>query len=552
MVLPRLCERPLAFDFSSTQEAVWMVSRNPAWHILSLDQAPMNSVVAHSREISCASTHPSRLWVTTGSDDGNARVWSTHDGTPQTELIPIQSTVRQAVLSADARRLCALTIDGQVQIWELPLRPSSLHPHPLNVPASGVFPSADGRFLTLPIPAETNAAVARSLRWYEFDTGTAFEQELDRPIRRDVLFARRGDSALVTGMDGQNRVFKSPQFTDGVDLPVALSQPVFSADGALLAGVSSNTVVLWSVGRRRLDPVLANRPAPAHLLFAANDASLVAADSATIAVLSLGGRGVREFIPGIPPESQSVAAAPRGNWLAWSGDEQVTVLNLQSGLRRGLSVPQTTRLRFSPDGKLLAVGDRAGLVRLWAVARWGPVGISMHHTQAVNGLDFSQDGESLVTSSADGCIRLWDARTGLAMASPEHSPGAWDVYFSRGDDYVLDATGVRWQLPGVARLSNQELLRAADFELGEFRPQVAEGDRGFLRWVLNRAWAKDLGTPTPQAAIPWREMQIRRASAAEDAPDSVALREAANMDPEDPVEWEKRIRFARLRKERAR
>ena len=75
--------------------------------------------------------------------------------------------------------------------------------------------------------------------------------------------------------------------------------------------------------------------------------------------------------------------------------------------------------RFSPDGRLLAVGNRFGETQVWSTANWKPVtrwlggdagGIIVGH--------ISPDGRTLATGSDTGNVQLWDIPTGQAVGAP--------------------------------------------------------------------------------------------------------------------------------------
>src|SRR3546814_8606090 len=83
---------------------------------------------------------------------------------------------------------------------------------------------------------------------------------------------------------------------------------------------------------------------------------------------------------------------------------------------------QVWAIAFSPDGNLLASGDRSGEVRLWDLAsgtsRWSVV----VGQGSVWSLAFIDGGRRLVTASDNG-VRLWSVGTGTAAASLPHDGG---------------------------------------------------------------------------------------------------------------------------------
>jgi WD40 repeat protein len=73
-------------------------------------------------------------------------------------------------------------------------------------------------------------------------------------------------------------------------------------------------------------------------------------------------------------------------------------------------------LVFSPDGGMLASGDRDGTIKLWDLDGKVDIGTLKSRGAAVNSLAFSPDGTKLASGNEDGTIKLWDVsrRTELA------------------------------------------------------------------------------------------------------------------------------------------
>jgi len=81
-------------------------------------------------------------------------------------------------------------------------------------------------------------------------------------------------------------------------------------------------------------------------------------------------------------------------------------------------------VRFSPDGKILAVANSNGHVYLYDGKEGQLIGELLDGEKAHNGgvysLDFSPDSTEIVTSSGDKCIKVWDIATkSLSQASPK-------------------------------------------------------------------------------------------------------------------------------------
>ncbi|NMF61279.1 eIF2A-related protein [Brasilonema octagenarum] len=86
---------------------------------------------------------------------------------------------------------------------------------------------------------------------------------------------------------------------------------------------------------------------------------------------------------------------------------------------------------FSPNGKLLAVGDTNGQIRVWQVANGKEIFNFQAHTSWIVSIAFSCDGVTFVSGSKDRTIRLWDVRTGECLKIlQEHSSVVTSVVFS--------------------------------------------------------------------------------------------------------------------------
>ena len=79
-------------------------------------------------------------------------------------------------------------------------------------------------------------------------------------------------------------------------------------------------------------------------------------------------------------------------------------------------------MRFSPDGKLLAVSDGESdlphykllptAIILWDVATREEVRWLRGHTNSIWALAFSPDGKTLASGSADQTVKFWDTASG--------------------------------------------------------------------------------------------------------------------------------------------
>ncbi|MBD2435918.1 NB-ARC domain-containing protein [Nostoc sp. FACHB-110] len=96
---------------------------------------------------------------------------------------------------------------------------------------------------------------------------------------------------------------------------------------------------------------------------------------------------------------------------------------------------------FSPDGKLLAIGDTNGEIRLYQVSDWKQLLFCRAHTNWVLSIAFSPNSTILASSSSDKTIKLWDVKTGQCFYTLQgHKHEVWSVAFSPDGELLASAS----------------------------------------------------------------------------------------------------------------
>ena len=115
-------------------------------------------------------------------------------------------------------------------------------------------------------------------------------------------------------------------------------------------------------------------------------------------------------------------------------------------------------LAVSPDGTMIAVGEKPGIVALWDVVQFGiqtrfpedrtrrgAREFRIHHDdeKPVTSVDFSPDSQRLLSSGWDNTARVWDVKTGglfLKLNGPKNAQAVQAALFSPDGSRIISVT----------------------------------------------------------------------------------------------------------------
>jgi WD40 repeat protein len=170
----------------------------------------------------------------------------------------------------------------------------------------------------------------------------------------------------------------------------------------------------------------------------------------------------------------AMAFSPNGRLLAtggtqaklWDAGTGKLVRSLDAGpVKGGLTV------QFSPDGKLLAVGNRNSTTRIFDLES-GKVLHTLQRNMS-QGLRFSPDGKTLAVTYVDGSLALWNVADGSLLR--ERKSGAAELYSvswsAKGDVLATSGRQGRVTLWKAADLSVLKELDAPEWVIqAQFTP----------------------------------------------------------------------------------
>jgi WD40 repeat protein len=346
----------------------------------------------HDGPVTASAFAPDGRTAVTAGEDSRAIVWDVADTEADETLTGHSGVITAISISHDGGTVYTAGQDGKVVFWDLagdrrlgrPFNTAPAFPPTYPLPAFASYAlTADGRTLAVGHGDGTVSLLdARTLR----------ERSSFRAIRNGPAFGMGflpgGRLLAVGGHDGFLGLFDASRgklvgSLDGHSWP--LHPPRFSADGRLMATVSADSVLLWTLRSGR--PVGPSREYPS------------------------------------PPQGIIDAAlSPDGKTLAVASGLGVDVVDAAT-LQRRSAVPtvrgRAASVRFAPDGRNLAIGWTDGSAQIVSTQTWRPVSRRLGgHTGEVTSVAVSPNGRTLATGSWDGTIWLYDIATGQPLGAP--------------------------------------------------------------------------------------------------------------------------------------
>jgi WD40 repeat protein/serine/threonine protein kinase len=333
--------------------------------------------------------------------DPPVRIWDMPSGRLREVLPGHTNRVWSIRVCYDGERLATASDDGTIKLWSLVRRPDR----------------------TIAAAASKSKVVG---------LGASFPPNSDDPsdVRTGILVAITQDGMAIE-LDAESGKRAQPRWV----LPGPVGEARVAPDGRTLAGVTDQgrlTIVDLGSSRELMtlrEPLV--HPGSTSLSFDVTGERLAAEDQASGEVIviatatgSISYRLPRSKVPfQHAPAGYTFLPAQMGVAFYQDWGEETAVWNLAGDGVRASPFPHSNgwilALAVSPDGKLLATGDKGHTVQVRDVATLERRLNMTGHRGPITALAFAPDARRLASGDQSGAVKLWDIATGEELIELE-------------------------------------------------------------------------------------------------------------------------------------
>ncbi|MDM8539911.1 hypothetical protein QUF90_02370 [Desulfococcaceae bacterium HSG9] len=341
------------------------------------------------------------------------KLWDLDQGTQIRILKKHSNDVLSIDFSPDGKLIASGGMSNHIRIWDTA---SGRKIHALEGHSESVHSvrfSPDGKIL---------ASCSRDMSIKFWDPVSGKEIRTLQGHWRSVLCQSFSPDGKILASGSENGVIKLWNVADGSEITrlEGHSMPVksvsFSPDGRLLAtGGGYHTIKLWRLPDGGLlttfrHPVKSWNLKAVQVAFAGNRQTLLSTGwDRTIRLWNLESEALLKQKPEAHVRKERPAA---------SGKTVITVKNKFKG-----DLAPITCTSISPDSKMYACGNRAGLIEIRDLIDGKPIFSIKAHDRYVKSVSFSPDSTKLISVSRDHSVKIWNLKNGRKISELKNSPG---------------------------------------------------------------------------------------------------------------------------------
>lgn len=449
LILARAATRTPGPDGAPLPEALEVLWRAQA-------ASPIRRTTAYADERYAAAYSPDGRWLASGGSGRTIDLIDLSSGATRT-LGATEATIRQIAFSRDGTRLAAAANAAGAYVWDVAsgelVRTVQLGGFAYNV-AFG----ADAATLAV---AHTNFDGEQSgtVTLVDLATGEPTVTAAHEQGGSAAAISRDGTLLVSGGFDRTVRITATADgeqlaAIDAVDIVDAVA---ISPDNALIAYIETNSaeVVLWDVAGETLTRLAGHTGAVREAAFSPDGRFIATGgEDRSVRIYDRDTFLQVRVLTGFDDEVWQLGFNPAGTRLATaSGDGAVREWDVTGAFGLELVYAAT-----DPQGRYLAVGDIAGIVRLIDVTTGALLEKLDAGDNRIRTISFSSDGATLAIGGDDGNILLWDVASREWGPSVETPSVVYSLRFSPDNTQLFGAVGSEVYIWATAGLEQQEVV----------------------------------------------------------------------------------------------
>ena len=402
-------------------------------------------IEAHEEAINEVIISSDGNYILTGSVDNHAKLWS-KDGKLIQTINQHQTDIQALAFTPNNQSFITGAWDGSLKMWNL--NGDLIHDFKSHHDViSDIEVSADGNFLV-------SVGWDKQLVIWDLKNFKIYKKIENKLGFESVSFLKNENKFWTNSWDGKIQLWniEGEQLSEFKNKEISVNELVVSpTDGSLFLAQSDNLIREVNTDGEEIRQLKNHEDEVLSIAISKNGKYLVSGGrDYKLTIWPLDGLKVDQTK--IPITTHAAVLTPKEKIVAVGRDSSVYILDKEGEVLNKLNghKDQIYALKISPDGSLIATGDRYGKVIIWDINGEKKLETDSMKSQIRN-IIFTKDSQSFLACGNSYETKLFNLRGEVLQTFSGHKGDVVDVKLSNDEKYII--TGSR---DGTAKLWNME------------------------------------------------------------------------------------------------